>query len=207
MEKAAWSGRIISVQPRVRLFRSFDERGHNYLGYCLLVKGVIGVESRVFSVGLGKVTQQRLQFQVGDVASGVSVPVADARREPVEYYRASKLKVLQRMVEPRPDPPPWHGIPPDLETYFWRGHRRLSARTYNSRCTTCIWGCRMAVEMIIDPWNPMVRYRYETFCYGPKSCPTYKAGPTRIVPGRKGMRWEEPDWLDEQETDHRAMDE
>ncbi len=29
----------------------------------------------------------------------------------------------------------------------------------------------MAVEMIIDQWNPSKRrYRTETFCYGPRSC-------------------------------------
>jgi hypothetical protein len=61
--------------------------------------------------------------------------------------------------------------------------------------------------MIIDPWNPRMQYRYETFCYGPKSCENYSPGPRRIVPGRKGMRWEEPDWVDEQETAHRGWDE
>jgi hypothetical protein len=139
--------------------------------------------------------------------SGESAPVADVRREPVEYYRTSKLKVLQHEADGNRNPPPWHGAPPDLETYRWRGHRRLSARTYSSRCTGCVWGCRMAVEMIIDPWSPGMRYRTETFCYGPKSCQYYRAGPRRVVPGRKGMRWEEPDWVDEQATDHRALDE
>ena len=207
MVKIPWSGRIISVQPRIRLTRSFDERGHSYLGYCFVVAGVIGGESREFSIGIGKVAQQKHQFQVGDEVCGESVPVADARREPVEYYRTSRLEVLQRSVDAGRNPPPWHGAPPDFETYRWRGHRRLSARTYSSKCASCRWGCRMAVEMIIDPWNPKMRYRSETFCYGPKSCPYYKAGPRRVVPGRKGMQWEEPDWVDEQETDHRAMDE
>lgn len=32
--KAAWSGRVVSVQPRIRLSRSFDERSHSYLGMC-----------------------------------------------------------------------------------------------------------------------------------------------------------------------------
>ena len=66
----------------------------------------------------------------------------------------------------------------------------------------------MAVEMIIDQWKPnQVKYRSETFCYGPKFCPNYKPGPTRKVPGRRGMTWEEPDWVDEQETAHREVDE
>ena len=43
---------------------------------------------------------------------------------------------------------------------------------------SCMWGCEMAVEMIIHK----VRWRRETFCYGPKSCPLYNAGPTRKVP-------------------------
>ena len=133
--------------------------------------------------------------------------MADRRKEPVEFYRTSKLVVLERggaQVEP---PPPWHGVPPDLEVYRWRRHRRLSARTYGIKCATCMWGCRMPVELIIDPWNPRAEYRFETFCYGPKSCASYAAGPRRIVPGRKGMRWEEPDWVDEGETAHRAPDE
>jgi len=76
------------------------------------------------------------------------------------------------------------------------------------RCKSCIWGCKMAVEMIIDQWNPgRKKYRYETFCYGPKSCSFYKAGPTRKVPGRKVMSWTEEDWVDEGATSHRSMDE
>jgi hypothetical protein len=71
-----------------------------------------------------------------------------------------------------------------------------------------MWGCRMPVEMIIDHWNPgRKRYRFETFCYGPKSCALYRAGATRKVPGRRGMTWEEEDWIDEDTTSHRHMDE
>jgi len=66
----------------------------------------------------------------------------------------------------------------------------------------------MAVEMIIDHWNPSQRrYRTETFCYGPLSCPFYRAGPTRKVPGRRGMSYEEEDWIDEEATGHRDLDE
>ena len=69
-------------------------------------------------------------------------------------------------------------------------------------------GCRMPVEIIVDHWNPQEKqYRFETFCYGPKSCPLYRAGATRQVPGRRGMTWEEEDWVDEYATAHRAEDE
>ena len=68
--------------------------------------------------------------------------------------------------------------------YRERGHRRLDVRTYEAKCVTCIWAYRMPVETIIDQWNPSVReHRFETLCYGPKSCPLYRAGPTRKVPG------------------------
>jgi len=66
----------------------------------------------------------------------------------------------------------------------------------------------MAVEMIIDQWNPSrKKYREETFCYGPKSCSLYCAGPMKKVPGRKGITWEEEDWVDDDATAHRGLDE
>ena len=166
MDKKPWSGHVISVQPRIRLTRSFDERGHSYLGYCLVVKGVIGDEPRAFSVGVGKVAQKKHAFRVGDNVSGQAVPVADAQREPVEFYRASKLQVSQRGGESDTSPPPWHGIPPDLETYRWRGHRRLSARTYGSRCTTCIWAR-------IRPWR-----LYSGLVATISTCPTPNSVPS-----------------------------
>ena len=41
-EKAAWSGRVLAVQPRIRLLRSFDERHHSYQGYVLRIEGTCG---------------------------------------------------------------------------------------------------------------------------------------------------------------------
>jgi hypothetical protein len=206
--KLSWLGRVVSVQPRIRLTRSFDERSHTYLGYALRVQGMIGDESREFLVGIGKGAHAKHQFQAGNIVSGMSEPVTDSRVEAVEFYKTSGLKVLERAEQGAVEPPPWLGVPPELETYRARGHRRLDARTYEAKCLCCIWGCKMAVEMIIDQWNPSLkRYRQETFCYGPRSCPWYKAGPTRKVPGRKGMTWEEEDWVDEDATAHRGMDE
>ena len=61
--------------------------------------------------------------------------------------------------------------------------------------------------MIIEHWNPnQRRYRTETFCYGPLSCSIYRAGPKRKVPGRRGMVYEEEDWVDENATSHRHLD-
>jgi len=127
--------------------------------------------------------------------------------EAAGFYKTSALRVKRDAEGAPPAGPPFVGVPPDLPTYRARGHRRLDVRTYAAKCTACIWGCRMPVEMIVDHWNPSERkYRFETFCYGPKSCTLYRAGPTRKVPGRKGMSYTEEDWVDEDATSHRGPD-
>jgi len=206
-EKIPWNGKVISIQPRIRLIRSFDQRSHSYQGYVLHIQGLVGGEECTLAIGIGRGAQVKHQFRSGDFISGKSEAVQDPRTEVAEYYKTSELKLIQRGAESEELPPPWHGSPPDLDTYRQRGHRRLDARTYETKCVTCTWGCRMPVEMIIDQWNPTRRqYRFETFCYGPKSCSLYNAGPTRKVPGRKGMVWVEEDWVDEEAVSHREMD-
>ena len=164
-EKFQWRGKLISVQPRIRLTRSFDQSSHTYLGYALGVAGTVCGEDREFLVGVGKGAHDKHQFQVGYEVSGECLPVADPRLENVEFYKVSRVKIHDPSGAMNPEPPPWLGIPPDLPIYRQRGHRRLDARTYAGKCSSCIWGCRMAVEMIIDQWNPeQRRYRFETFC-------------------------------------------
>ena len=158
----------------------------------------------------GKATQEKHNFRVGDMVSGVSEAVVDPRIEVAEFYKTSRLKVNERSKLIAQDAAPWLGTPPLLPIYRERGHRRLDSKTYSKDCIGCIWGCEMPVELIIDPWKPQApkKYRNETFCYGPKSCRCYKAGPKRIVPGRKAwMRYTEEDWIDEEATDHRGADE
>ena len=205
-DKIEWSGRIQAVQPRIRLMRSFDERSHSYLGYVLRVEGTIGDEPGEFQIALGKAAQKKHHFRADMELRGLAVPVTDPRLETAGFYKASSLKILKDTEGDPPAGPPFHGEPPDLETYRSRGHRRLDARTYDMKCMSCIWGCRMPVEMIIDQWNPSRKqYRFETFCYGPKSCPFYRPGPARKVPGRKGMSYTEEDWVDEDATSHRGQ--
>lgn len=205
-DKLVWQGVLVSVQPRIRLTRSFDQRSHTYLGYVLTVEGTIDGEARTFTLGIGESVQAKHGFQVGDQVQGECLPAANPRSEPAEFYRVSKLRLLDRGDVA--DPPPWTDMPPLLAEYRERGHRRLAARTYDTACVGCKWGCRMAVEIIVDHWNPgKVRYRSETFCYGPLSCRLYKPGPTRKVPGRQGMTWVEEDWVDEDATSHREPDE
>ncbi|RKY20736.1 MAG: hypothetical protein DRQ55_06580 [Planctomycetota bacterium] len=205
--KLAWKGRIVSVQPRIRLMRSFDERSHGYMGYALRIAGTLDGAEREFLIGIGKAAQSKHAFHVGLEISGNSVPVQDPRTEPVELYKTSAL----RLIRPKAacsEGPPWQAVPPTLESYRARGHRRLDAHSYSDRCSTCQWGCRMPVELTEDNWDQSTKsYRFETFCYGPKSCPLYHAGPRRVVPGRKGTSYTEPDSVDEAATARRGPDE
>lgn len=206
-DKVTWSGRIVSVQPRIRLIRSFDQRYHNYLGYVLALDGVAADQQGEFKVAVGKSTHEKHNFCPSMIVRGQAVPVSDPRLETADYYKASRIAIIGRDESTQPNPPPFLGTPPDLETYRSRGHRRLDPRTYDTKCSSCIWGCRMPVEMILDQWNPSKKkYRFETFCYGPKSCTFYRAGATRKVPGRSGMSWEEEDWIDDEATSHRGPD-
>ena len=208
MAKVFWSGTLRGIQPRIDLNRSFDQRYHNYLGYLLLIDGVVEAAPGSFSVRIGPGTQARHAFRAGDVVSGVAERPPDPGREVADLFKASRLTLLQRSSAMPPAPPPWLGVPPTLEVHRARGHRRLDPRTYSASCGACQWGCRMAVTMIIDPWNPgIVESRFETFCYGPKSCPRHRAGAPRRVPGRNGMTYVEPDWVDEEDTSGRGADE
>ena len=117
MDKLIFDAKILSVQPRISLIRSFDEVSHHYLGYAIFLTGTIGEEERGFSIGIGKATHAKHQFRIGDEISGACVPVADERLEPVEFYKVSKLKKLKETTSVNFEPPPWEGICPELETY------------------------------------------------------------------------------------------
>jgi hypothetical protein len=207
-EKTSFSGLIISIQPRIRLTRSFDQRSHTYLGYVLLVRGSGGAAERDVLVAIGAGTQRDHRLRAGDSVSGMALAVSERQNEIARLYKVSGLEVLERGASASASGPPWQDVPPPLPIYRERGHRRLDANTYERKCTACMWGCRMPVEMIVDQWKPEVRrYREETFCYGPLSCSVYRAGPRRSVPGRRGMTSIEDDWVDDDEVAHRAPDE
>ena len=202
MAKTTITGRVLAVQPRIRLLRSFDQRQHNYPGYALLIES--GTSS--IWVGVGPAAHAKYRFCAGGIFAAEVETVANVGVESIEYYKAAKIQFKPGEPQTTP-PPPWMVAPPELAIYRERGHRRLAETTYESFCFSCIWGCRMPVEMTIDQWNPKEKqYRRETFCYGPKSCPKYQAGPIRKVPGRNNTVWEEEDWVDEEATSHRGPD-
>jgi len=207
MDKSTFKGTIISIQSRIRLTRSFDEASHTYLGYAITLDGEIHEQNTTFSIGIGKAAHAKNQFKVNDIISGECVPVPDPDTEPTQYYKVSKLKVISQGTVINTSSP-WELVPPELEVYRERGHRRLAARTYDTKCSSCMWGARMPVEIIVDNWNPSrKKYRFETFCYGPISCKLYKAGPNRKVEGRNGMVYVEEDWVDAMNVEHRGEDE
>ena len=148
--KIEWSGRIIAVQPRIRLSRSFDQRYHNYLGYVIHITGNYDSTQGEFMIAVGKGAHEKHQFRVGMKLSGQSVPVNDQRLETAGYYKTSKIIIENKINTPISKKPPIHGIAPALPIYRERGHRRLDLKTYTTNCTTCIWGCNMPVEIILD---------------------------------------------------------
>jgi hypothetical protein len=105
------------------------------------IAGENPAEKTTFSIGIGKAAHAKLQLKVNDVISGECLTVPDPDMEPVDYYKVSKLKKLQE-GEPGSPSTPWEITPPELEVYRERGRRRLAARTYDTKCLSCVWGAR-----------------------------------------------------------------
>ena len=64
MEKLSFEGTISSVQPRIRLTRSFDQMSHQYLGYALVITGVIEDRQEEFSIGIGKKLRKNIYLKL-----------------------------------------------------------------------------------------------------------------------------------------------
>ena len=121
MSKVSWSGRLISVQLRIRLVRSFDERHHSYLGYVLRINGICGDENDEFLIAIGNVALEKHGFQRSMELRGLSMSVPDLRLETVGFYKTSGFKIMKDAESEPSAGPPFHGVPPDLETYRSRG--------------------------------------------------------------------------------------
>ena len=121
MDKHTFTGKIISIQPRIRLLCSFDEASHTYLGYAIKLDGELDNQHTIFSIGIGKAAHAKHQFKVNDVISGECLPVPDPDLERVDYYKVSKLKVISHGTTGS-NLSPWELVPPELEVYRERGH-------------------------------------------------------------------------------------
>ncbi len=77
MGKFAWTGTVISAQPRIRLMRSFDQRSHSYLGYGIRIDGSVDGKTGRFAITIGTAAQAKHEIRIGDEVTGQAMPVAD----------------------------------------------------------------------------------------------------------------------------------
>ncbi len=197
MDKIPFTGRIISVKARIRLIRSFDQiPTHQYQGYTLILDGEIdGISHTHFKVAIGPKAHEQHQFRIGDTVKGVAVPIPEPETEWAEFYKVSGLQLIERTHPGDWPPSPTGGIAPALEQYRAQGHFRLKREVCETECVQCPFGLTMPTQIILDHWNPsIVKWRFETHCYGPRGCPRYKAGRPYRVPGRSsGMVYVDDD--------------
>ena len=92
MIKVKVEGRLIAVQPRIRLLRSFDQRQHNYAGYALLMEGVPKSQEPPVWIGVGPAAHAKFGFCAGGSFSAEVEPVANPELEAVDYYKATKIR-------------------------------------------------------------------------------------------------------------------
>jgi len=94
-----------------------------------------------------------------------------------------------------------------MATYEWRGVRMLSKSLWKSKCFQCTWATMSNVVIIWDFDKKISKYRFESFCYGPKSCKQYKMGKARSVPYKNRGSSLDEGWLDDLVTEQRNYDE
>lgn len=208
-EKRTWSGTIVSIQPRTTVWRyRLDNRTHSHLGYNLFLDGEVNGLVGPFSVAISEKQQQKAQFRIGDKIKGTAWTKMYAVTEYADYYRAGALKVVERAAAPQDagSPPPYLAPLPDMATYERRGARMLSTSCYKGKCFQCVWATMAAVAIEYD-WGVRQKYRFESFCYGPKSCKFYKMGRPRAVPYKGDSPSYDDGCLDEILTEGRSWDE
>jgi hypothetical protein len=207
-EKIKWSGVITSIQPRTRVWRYLtDNRTHYHIGYNLFLDGCADGVDKQFVVAISEKQQQSGEFGIGDTIFGTAWLKQYPEREFADYYRAGALKRIESGKPITADnPPPWIGLPPDMATYEWRGARMLSKSLWKGKCFQCIWATMSNVEIIWDFDKKISKYRFESFCYGPKSCKLYKMGKARSVSYKNMGSSLDEGWLDDLCSENRDWD-
>ena len=206
-EKIEWRGTILSIQPRTTVWRyRLDNRTHSHIGYNLFLNGEAAGLATDFSVAISEKQQSKLNFRIGDEVKGTGWTKLYAVSDYADYYRAGGLKIITQAVPGETVPPPYLIEPPDMATYEWRGARMLSVSSYKGKCFQCAWAAMAAVVIEYD-WGVSKKYRFESFCYGPKSCKLYKMGRPRAVPYKGDGSSLDEGWLDDVCTENRDWDE
>lgn len=205
--KISYEGTVISVQPRSNVWRyRLDNRTHSHTGYNIFLTGIADGEEREFVIAISEKQQEKHRFHIGDVIKGTGWTKMYPELEYADYYRAGGLKKLSAAEVIKDEKgAPWTGEVPALSVYEWRGCRMLDKKRWGSKCKTCKWAC-MANVTIEYNWGVSQKFRFETFCYGPKSCKNYAMGRPRAVPYKDcGSSYDEA-WLDDICTENRDWD-
>ena len=150
--------------------------------------------------------QQKYGFQIGDTIAGSGWTKKYPEREFADYYRAGSMKILAPGHDLNLTAAPWTGLLSDLHTYEERGARMLSKSLWQGKCLTCFWAAMANVEIQWDFDRDIKKYRFETYCYGPKSCRHYKMGRARTVPYKNRGSVSDDGYLDELCTESRDWD-
>jgi len=207
--KVKWQGKIVSIQPRTRVWRYLiDNRTHYHLGYNLFIEGYSSDSKEQFTVAISEKQQSKGLYRIGDLLEGTAWTKKYEEREYADYYRAGSLKLLDRKNDSFEElSPPWMIMPPSMQTYEERGARILSKSRWETKCFKCVWANMANVKIQWDFDKDIKKYRFETFCYGPKSCKYYKMGRARSVPYKNRDSALDDGYLDELCTESRDDDE
>ena len=210
IEKINWSGTILSIQPRTNVWRyRVDNRTHSHTGYNIFLDGVTNGLPLQFTVAVSEKQQQTIGFRIGDEASGTGWTKKYPQWEYADYYRAGALKRTKPNTAPADErgAPPWTGDAPDMAIYEWRGCRVLSKACWKGKCFKCKWAAMANVTIEYD-WGVKQKWRFESFCYGPKSCKYYKRGADPMIPYKNdGSNPDSHGGFDEICTENRDWDE
>lgn len=207
-QKIEWHGTIVSIQPRATVWRYvLDNRTHSEIGYNLFLDGTAKETQCRFSVAISEKQQEKGSFCIGDELKGTAWTKMYNESDYADFYRAGAIKRIKSQEQTADaSAPPWKIVPPPLETYSWRGARQLSLSRWKGKCFQCAWANMSAVEIEYN-WGISKKYRFESFCYGPKSCPFYDMGKARAVPYKDRGTNYDTGWLDEICTERRDWDE
>ena len=210
IEKISWSGTILSIQPRTNVWRyRVDNRTHSHTGYNLFLDGIANGLPLQYAVAISEKQQQTIGFRIGDEASGTGWTKKYPQGEYADFYRAGALKRTKPNTAPADEnsAPPWTGDPPDMAKYEWRGCRVLSKASWKGKCFKCKWAAMANVTIEYD-WGAKQKWRFESFCYGPKSCKYYKRGADPMIPYKNdGSNPDSHGGFDEICTENRDWDE
>lgn len=205
--KIKWKGVIKSIQPRTRVWRYITHnRTHYHIGYNIFLTGESEEGLTEFVIAISEKQQQKQNFRIGDIISGTSWTKMYPKREFADYYRTGSLKILKRNEFNKETSSPWTGDLPSMDVYEYRGARMLSKSSWKRKCFTCYWATMSNVEIQWDFDKNIKRYRFESFCYGPKSCKYYNPGKGRSVPYKNMDPAVDSGYLDEICTEERDWD-